>query len=311
MADTLHKNILATIMYYDGFQYPLTSFEIWRYLMRTDYYLKNGAVLNVTLSEIVAHLYANELNKYIEHYKGFYFLKGRKDLVTKRIENNKVSIKKIKRLERITSFLKFIPFVRMIGVTGALAMKNAKISSDWDLLVAFQQGKIWTGRTLMTLFLHFIGKRRHGEKISDRVCLNFFVTDQTLEVITKDLFSASEYMFMFPLYGGSVYTKFQIKNKWIKDMKPSYALDDIVMQRIREDTNFSKKFRYVGEKLFSLRLIEDVLRKIEKKRIMRNPKTNQEGSMVYANDDSLVFLPNPHGPIMFEKFKHKIEELQF
>jgi hypothetical protein len=42
---------------------------------------------------------------------------------------------------------------------------------------------------------------------------------------------------------------------------------------------------------------------------MHNPKTHQEGSMVYANDDALVFLPSPHGPQVFEKFKEKIEQL--
>ncbi|KKQ79329.1 MAG: hypothetical protein UT03_C0061G0006, partial [Candidatus Moranbacteria bacterium GW2011_GWD2_38_7] len=52
-----------------------------------------------------------------------------------------------------------------------------------------------------------------------------------------------------------------------------------------------------------------ILRKIEKKRIMNNPKTHQEGSLVYANDDALVFLPIPHGPKIFEQFKEKVNQL--
>jgi hypothetical protein len=116
-------------------------------------------------------------------------------------------------------------------------------------------------------------------------------------------------MFLFPLYGYDVYTKFQIKNQWIKNMKPSYALGEIAPLRTMADSAASNMLRGIGEFIFSPAWIENWLRKIEKKRIMQNPKTHQEGSLVYANDDALVFLPNPHGPAVFEKFKEKIEEL--
>jgi hypothetical protein len=197
----------------------------------------------------------------------------------------------------------------MIGMTGALSMKNARTTSDWDLLIVLKYGKIWTGRTIVTLALHFLGKRRHSGKIKDRVCLNFFVTDESLEVITKDLFSASEYMFLFPLYGTELYEKFQIKNKWIREMKPTYALGEIMPLKTISDTFISKNIKRLGEKLLAAKWIEKMLKKLEKKRIMSNPKTHQEGSLIYANDDALVFLPSPRGPQVFEKFKEKIEEI--
>lgn len=309
MSDKLNKNILATIIYYDGLNYPLTGFEVWKYLIRTDYYVAKNDILNITLAQVVLSLHDKNLNKYIEHLNGFYFLKGRKEIVEKRIVNNKISVRKIKKLEKIVWWLRMIPFVRMIGITGALAMKNAKASSDWDLFVVLKYGKIWTGRTLVTFFLHIIKKRRYGKNIMDRVCLNFFVTDQSLEVITKDLFSANEYMFLFPLYGTDVYTKFQIKNQWIRNMKPSYGLNEILPPKMIKDCYVSLGIRKIGEMIFSPNWIEYILKKIEKRHIMANPKTHQEGSLIYANDDALVFLPNPHGPLEFEKFKTKIEEL--
>jgi hypothetical protein len=175
--------------------------------------------------------------------------------------------------------------------------------------MVFKQGKIWTGRTLATLFLHIIRKRRHGDKIANRVCLNFFVTDNSLEIITKDLFSASEYMFLFPLYGWDTYERFQIKNQWIKSMKPAYALTEIPPLRMFSDSLISKTVRIIGEHILMANWIESWLKKMEKKRIMKNPKTHQEGSMVYAGDDALIFLPSPHGPKVFEQFKEKIEKL--
>jgi hypothetical protein len=309
MSDKLDKNILATIVYYDVLNYSLTAFEVWKYLIRTDYYVPRNESLKITFAQVANRLQDKEFNKYVEHASGFYFLRGRKELVEKRIANNKISIGKIRRLQRIVWWLRFLPFVRMVGITGALAMKNAKFSSDLDLLIVLKYGKIWTGRTLVTGALHFFKQRRHGKNISDRVCLNFFVTDQSLEVITKDLFSANEYMFLFPLYGWDAYTKFQIKNQWIKNMKPSYALGELAPLKTMTDSFASRFVRKVAEFVFSPKWIEQALRKIERGQIMRNPKTHQEGSLVYANDDALVFLPDPHGPAVFEKFKEKIEEL--
>jgi hypothetical protein len=135
------------------------------------------------------------------------------------------------------------------------------------------------------------------------------VTDQSLEVITKDLFAASEYMFLFPLYGFDVFNRFQIKNQWIRQMKPSYCLTEFAPLQTLQESFASKKIRDFFEFIFSAKFIENTLRKFEKKIIMKNPKTHQEGSMVYANDDALVFLPKPHGPVVFERFKGKIEQL--
>lgn len=310
MPSKLNKNILATIIYYDGLNYPLTVFEVWKYLLKIDYSSQEIEIEKVSLAQIEKHLEDKHLAKHIEHQSGFYFLKGRRELVAGRISKNKISTGKIKKLEKIVRWLRCVPFVRMVGVTGALAMKNAQVKSDWDLFIVLKYGKIWTGRTLVTGIIHFLGKRRHGLKISDRVCLNFFVTDQSLEVITKDLFSANEYMFLFPLYGWKVYEKFQIKNKWIRNIKPTYALNELAPLKMITDSYFSEKVRSIGEILLGAEVIENVLRKIEKKRIMLNPKTHQEGSMVYADDDALIFLPSPHGPHIFEKFKEKIEQLR-
>ncbi|EKD46712.1 MAG: hypothetical protein ACD_67C00103G0002 [uncultured bacterium] len=310
MSDKLNKDILATIIYYDGLDFPLTVFEVWKNLIRIDYALQKNDVVKISLAQVVAHLGGNDLAKYVENCNGFYFLRGRKELVAKRISKNKISVGKIKKIEKIIRWLRFVPYVRMVGITGALAMKNAHAKSDLDVFIVIKNGKIWTGRTLVTVFLHLLRKRRHGKKIADRVCLNHYTNDQTLEVIIKDLFSTNEYMFLFPVYGWETYKRFQIRNRWIRKMKPTYALSEVPPLKIITDSFISKSVRNFGEVIFSAAWIEKWLKKIEKKRIMLNPKTHQEGSLVYADDDALVFLPTPHGPLEFEKFKTKIEELK-
>lgn len=307
MESSIEKNILATIVYYDGMDYPMSAFEIWKYLLRNNYFLADTCLVRATLADVIEALKSDFVKQYIEEENGFYFLRGRSDLVAQRIRKGKNAAGKIKQLRKIALFLRYVPFVRMVGVTGRLAMKNVDVHSDWDVFIVLRNGNIWMGRTLVTAFVHLLGKRRHGKKVADRVCLNYFVTDETLEIATKDLFSANEYTFMFPLYGFSTFRSFQLRNIWIREIKPHYEVTEIAPLALVEDTSFGSKIKKVGEFLLQMRMYERWLRRLEKKRIMKNPKTYLEGGLVHASDDALVFLPKPRGPLYFEMFKKKIE----
>lgn len=309
MNANLSRNIIATVAYYDGLEYPITAFEIWKHMIIADYCNLKKEAIPPALSDVFQNLYENGLSDFLENKNGFYFLKGRDNIVEKRIQNGKISLEKLNKVILIAKWLKFVPFVRMIGITGAIAMKNAREKSDLDLLMVMKGGKIWIGRTFATILVHLLKKRRHGRKISDRVCLNYFITDKSLEIMTKDLFSASEYMFILPIFGKKTFEKFQIKNNWIKTMKLSYGICEIFPIKAVKESALSRYIKRILEIIFSLEIIENWLKKAEKKLIMRNPKTYKEGGLIYAQDDALIFLPEPHGPVIFEKFKSKIENL--
>ncbi len=304
----ISKNILATVAYYDVFSYPLTSFEIWKYLIRANYYEKGTGEKN-DLQQVLLELKQEPLIRFIEEHNGFYFLKGRKELVGRRIESGKISFSKTRRLRAVIALLRYVPFVRMICITGSLAMKTARPKSDWDLLVVIEKGHIWMGRTLVTLVSHLIGKRRYGKKIHDRVCLNHFITTDSLEISMKDLYSASEYFFIRPVFGFEIFRKFQLKNRWIGNIKPQYMPSEIEPVSMVHDSFLSKNIRSVGEKILGFVALENVLRKLEKKKIMANPKTHQEGSFIRASDEALVFFPEIKGPKEFDEFKKRIDEL--
>ncbi len=310
MSDNLDKNILSTICYYDALDYPMTLFEVWKYL--TD--IKNGDDdidgESIGLKDVFERLESDNLKRFIYRKKGMYFLKRRDELVDQRIARDKISVSKIKRSRRVVWILRFVPFVRMILVTGRLAMKNAEFSSDWDLLVVLEGRRIWIGRTLVTFLAHFIGKRRHRNKTKDRVCLNYFITTESLEIRNKDLFSANEYFFCIPVFDSKNYfEKFQLKNSWIKEYKPNYYLTALDNMKSVHETYFSKSLRKLGEKIFDWNILENYLRKIESKKIEKNPKTQKEDSLIFADDRALIFLPEPQGPRVFEDFKNRINSL--
>ncbi|NTU66927.1 MAG: hypothetical protein HGB08_03320 [Candidatus Moranbacteria bacterium] len=308
MLQNLSKSILETVAYYDVLSYPMTSFEIWKYLLtRNSSVDANGG--EIRLSDVVKELEGSDLKKYIGQYHGFYFLKGRNELADERIKRNKISEEKFMIIRRVTNALRFVPFVRMVAVTGRVAMKNAKRKSDLDLLIVIEEGKIFTGRLLVTGLVHLIGKRRYGNKIKDRICLNHFITTGSREIMLKDLFSSSEYSFMLPMFGQEEYDRFRKDNSWIRDYHCNYQPSGIANLKIIDDSWLSSFPRKIGEKILSAGTIEEKLGDWQKRRIENDPRTHQEGGMTVADSKALIFLPHPQGPRIFEIFKDRIGKL--
>jgi hypothetical protein len=198
----------------------------------------------------------------------------------------------------------------MVALTGSLAMKNSNPSGDWDLLVVLRSGHIWTGRALLTTVLHVFGKRRHAQDVANRVCLNYWITTQSLEIITKDLFSSNEYFFITPLFGITEFRKFQEKNRWIRRFRPQYEVIQSEHLLCLKDSRAAKLFRDIGEILLSDLALERMLAVMQKKKINANPKTHLAGSFIEATDKALIFLPKPQGPKVFEQFKMRLSEIE-
>ena len=324
---SLFRNILVTITYYDILNYPLTSFEIWKYLTvgnerpacnasHSDAggWEMRDEKLECSLGDIVEALESRDLRKYIEEFRGFYFLRGRKDLVEQRLQNDKNSIAKFKVAEKVTWWLRFSPFVRMVAVTGTLAMKNSEKNSDIDFLVVLEKGRIWAGRLFVTLMVHLLGKRRYGNKIKNRICLNYFITTGSLGIKRQELFAANEYSFIYPILGFDIFQKFSKANiGWIRKYKPNFEFSDLKPAKYyvkhSQLSRFIQKIREVLLNFIFGDRMELWLKKKQIARIKRNPLTYKKGGYVEYTDENLIFLPEPQGPKIFEKYKEKTENI--
>lgn len=305
MGYRLGKNIAATVTYYDVLDMPLSAFEIWKHLMVQEPE-QPAEERACTLGDVFRLLASGALASRIDERNGMYFLHGRSDLVAGRIRAEKISVSKLKRMRRLAGFLAYIPYLRMLGATGSLAMKNGAQGSDWDMFVVLRSGKIWIGRTILTGFLHLIGKRRHGSKIRDRACLNYFVTEDNLEIGTKDLFSAHEYRFFIPLLNFRLFQIFELKNRWMGEYRPNFVPTTLASLWTLKENALARHVRRMLENLFDLFDLERWLATWQKEKIRRNPKTYMEGSLIETNDHALIFLPRPRGPRVFQKFKERL-----
>ncbi len=302
MVTNLYKNIIATVTYYDVLDYPLTPYELWRFLISYD-----GSSLTdkALLRDVVLALETPELKSRLAFLHGFVFLPGRGRLVEERIAREKLSARKLFRMKHLAQYMRHLPFVRMIGATGSLSLKHGTRGSDWDMFVVFEAGKIWLGRLVMTVVLQLVGKRRHGKKIQDRACLNYFVTTERLEIMNKDLYGAHEYQTMRLLWGEKIYQKFQLANRWLTEFKPNHTIQTLHDRFTCRGERASWLQRWTEEMVRFLPG-QTLLRQWQHQKITNNPNTNLPGSCIEASDQALIFLPKPRGPKVFSEFKKRL-----
>lgn len=313
MTENLKQCIIATITYYDVFDYPLTSFEVFQYLIDVKKSIGSRSFTDPeqkTLAKVSQCLEELRLCGRITCFRGMYMLPGRDEIVPQRIRRTKESERKMRQLSRIFWWFRFVPFVRMVGITGTLSLKNTTAESDWDVFIVLKDNFIWTGRTVVTLLLQLIGKRRYGEKERDRVCLNHFFIESALEIPLQDLFAAKEYALMQPLIGWDTFQKFQEQNYWIRDWIPNWRPTEEPPLYFTDDTDGSRSWRGRFEWLFAWQFIEQKLGAWQKRKIADNPKTQWEGGYIEATDERLIFLPKPQGPQVFEEYKKRMHKLQ-
>jgi predicted nucleotidyltransferase len=322
---SLEKAILATLVYYDVLDRPLTGWEIFRYLVKIRQE-QNSSVSSqnnkISLSDILNILENSpSLTELIDQKNGFYFLKNRSEIVKERIERQKIADQKWKKAKRVIRLLQIIPFIRLVAISGSLAMNNTKKESDIDLLIITQAGRIWTCRGLTTLFIHLIGQRRHGSLTKDRFCLNHYLTNQSLKIPFKSLYNAQTYAHLVPIWechsqlvGSDIplYKRFQEANQWIGDYLVFYPISQRGYLRKIGSNQWFTFFRKCREFILDRRFgdaIEFILKKFQERRIKKDPLTYQSGGRVVFNDSQLEFHPDSPEKKVLKKYNQKMNEL--
>jgi len=295
----LEKSILATIAYFDIFDYPLTITEIWKWL-----YLEKAEENSPTIGEIWKILENSQLLKsLVQNSRGFYFLKNREGLLTTREERYVLAFKKLKRAKRIAGVLKFIPGIKMIAICNSLAWTNAREESDIDFFIVTDKSKIWTARFWAAGFLQIFGMRPSKKNNKDKICLSFFVSEDSLNLESLALGIPDIYLVYWiaqiaPLFDcGGIYNRFWRVNDWIKKFLPN------VFSREGTDKVSENRPTKIG-------LGENFFRWLQIKMLPENLKemANRD-SRVVITDKILKFHANDRREEYKKMWEEKIAEL--
>ena len=160
---------------------------------------------------------------------GFYFLKERRELVETRRERDRWSKKKWGKVKSMTSFLEGLPWVVGVGVTGSLAMNNARMDDDIDLVILTKRNRLWLVRLLVVLYLSIKGWRRpkgveghSGNAVKDRICDNLYLDEEAL-LQDGSVRMAYEIVQLKPVIDRGGWRRFYAQNAlWMKEYLPNW-----------------------------------------------------------------------------------------
>ncbi len=292
--EPLEQAILFTIAYGDIFQYPMTVQEIHRYLIG----------LQSTHQAIREALHQpNRLGRWITHCGPFYMLPGRNELVHIRQQRMQESARLWPKAEYYGRLIARIPFVRMVAVTGSLAMNNVIPGGDIDYLIVTRQGRLWLTRSLVIILV------RLARQSGDRICPNFFLSEQTLALRDQNIFSAHELTQMVPLSGGKIYTAIRQDNLWADKYLPnaSSAPDGKAMISLND---VQYRIQTIGESLLQSQ-IGSLLEHWEMHRKLRkfNPLTSEHDEACFGPDYCKGHVDD-HGNRILDDYANRVQNIQ-
>ena len=224
----LSTAILRTITWFDVIGFPITAWEVFKYL-------NIDSSDKVSFQQINQVLSSSDLNNKINSLEGFYFLAGHEENVKKRKVRYLLAERKFKKAKRVVRILRYIPWIKMISVCNTLGYSNAPDDSDIDLFIIVEQNKLWTTRFFVISFLKFFGLRplltRFGNLYDirkDRIDANFFLSDANLSIenlkIDQDVYLAYWLILQTPIYDPyNIYGQFVGANDWIKKWLPNFV----------------------------------------------------------------------------------------
>ncbi|MDD5291314.1 MAG: hypothetical protein PHZ04_04360 [Patescibacteria group bacterium] len=301
--ENLMKAIVETIAFFDLFSYPLTGFEVWKYM---NVKCELSDVLEILENKSPLPPF-NERGQ-IGEKNGFYFLAGREEIIRERMARYNYTDKKFKRTIRLAKIFKFIPWIKMIAVGNIIGAHNLKKESDIDLFFITEARRVWLTRFFCVLIVKILGLRPKPEKMRDKICLSFFISEEAMNLEKLMLPEQKDVYFIYWLAGiapvydkDNIYNKFMEANVWLKNYLPNWEAGEVSYRR-DAGKSFSQFYRDVVDMLFGG--LERRIKEIQLEIMPRQIKDIMNiDSRVAVDDRTIKLHVNDRREEYLEKFK--------
>ena len=205
----VEQAILLTLLYSEIFNFPLTSDELWKFL------ISEKKIKKKIFSDSL-----KQLEPMVLYKNGYYYLQGKEELVEKTKKQQIYVPSKLKLAKKAAFYLSHIPTVRFIGVSGGLAMKNVTREDDIDFFIIVQKNTIFVTRFWILCVLEWLGlrRKRNDKNPADKICVNLLIDERKLAwpEHKRDIYTAHEIAQLLPLFQrDETYQNFIKNNTWI------------------------------------------------------------------------------------------------
>lgn len=214
---TTREATLRTLAYFDLFDFPPTTLELWKYL--------HGAAHS--FSDVRRTLEILRVEEAVDTAYGFWFHKNRAETVLIRRERYPIAERKYRRARAAARLLRAVPGIRMIAVANTLAWSHARDGSDIDLFIVVSPGTLWKSRMCAVLPFALMGNRPRPGHERDTICLSFFATETALDfrslaMVPEDPYLTHWLASLVPLYDpDGLIEAVADANKWVQDVLPN------------------------------------------------------------------------------------------
>ncbi|MBP8016653.1 hypothetical protein KAZ01_01475 [Candidatus Gracilibacteria bacterium] len=223
---------------------------------------------------------------FIDYHKKF------KQILNIKENPNKYELELFKKTQKYVRFISYIPGLKLVGICNSLSMYATKEKgSDIDLFIITEKNKLWFVRIFATFIFQILGVRRYGNKIKERLCLSFFITENAMD-FSKIAIENDIYLFYWIYYLKPILNKDNTYELFIKANK-SMGID---YSSLHEDNLKYIKIQKCGniEKIFSpiLDLFNNIFKRIFLARTLNKKKNLSNSSGIIISDDMLKFHDN-------------------
>lgn len=284
------RAFLQSVVYAALFDYPLTVAQLREALI-------GAAADEATLWRWFSG--STYLQQTVEYEGGYFFPRGRRDLLATRTRREAISHALLQELQGPVRLITRMPFVRMVALSGSLAHRNAEADADLDLFVITSPHRVWTVTVATLICARLMGWRR-------RLCLNYVVSERALWIAPADLFSANQIVHLQPLSGAITYARFLAANRFVGRFYPNFT------GRHAPSPGRPGIFRAQLESLHNVTigpLVEYLCRALYRRHLQRHAHTWSSRDQVRLDAECLKLHTHSHRRTVMEQFERALEDL--
>jgi len=208
--------IMEVIVFFDIFDFPLTAWEIWKYL-----------AIKCDLADVQEVLADEDFKRKIGNKNGTYFLPGREQIYETRMKRYNYANAKFKKALRMAKLYRIFPWVKMIAVVNMFGAHNLKQEGDIDLFIVAKRNRIWLTRFCCTGLAAILRLRPTPQNVRDKFCLSFFISETNLNLQNLLLPSDTHFGYwlanFIPIYNvDNTWSDFMAANSWLNERLPNW-----------------------------------------------------------------------------------------